>query len=524
MPDVHKPFPAEFPLGTPVNFPPIAETPPEPAARQAEATGEIPLVEPTPPPPEGESDHKPMKRDEVPLLHVPKLATKPLWPAPKEIGGRAWIGVVLIIIIAALYGYFLSFYHAGAHGGVDQAGYLMTARLITGDGNPDALPRPHVPAKVEAPATAPTTAPGFLVWAGGESGYTNTSEAKGDHPAPAPIMLNPRWDWLRNRLSFVPGSPFQFASRMCIITEPYGPAVAGMPEMPGTPAARNKPAVATRPATEAKAAEYRVYAKYPFGFPLMAAVGREVAGWFDRTEVVIVEKGPAATQPAGAVANGSPTTQAAATQAVAATQAADASAGAIKITKAPAAGRGFWGMYVVNPLCTVLACFFAYFLYRQAVSPFMALMGVLWLACNPLTLVYANDANSHASTLFCVCAGFWGLVSFLRTGQTWGAGAHRGGVGGGVVFGLRVHNPVLGVSARAAGGVRGGGLFSAGAQADSWLAVAAGGVGDPGARTGAGVLDLVWFADEDGLHVLQRGHGVRVEVSQRRLGRPAGRR
>ena len=80
-------------------------------------------------------------------------------------------------------------------------------------------------------------------------------------------------------------------------------------------------------------------------------------------------------------------------------------------------GRGFDGMYLVNPVCTVLACFFAYFMFRQAVSCFMALMGVMWLACNPLVLVFAHDANSHASSLFCVCVGFWGLLSFLRTGR-----------------------------------------------------------------------------------------------------------
>ena len=57
------------------------------------------------------------------------------------------------------------------------------------------------------------------------------------------------FDWIRNRLSFIPETPYQFAGRMCIITEPYGPS------------------------DPTKPAEYRVYAKYPFGYSLMAAIG-----------------------------------------------------------------------------------------------------------------------------------------------------------------------------------------------------------------------------------------------------------
>ncbi|MCL2641273.1 MAG: hypothetical protein FWD53_10540, partial [Phycisphaerales bacterium] len=40
-----------------------------------------------------------------------------------------------------------------------------------------------------------------------------------------------------------------------------------------------------------------------------------------------------------------------------------------------------------------------------------------WLACNPLVLCYANDANSHATTLLCVVVGFWGLLSWMQTGK-----------------------------------------------------------------------------------------------------------
>ena len=55
----------------------------------------------------------------------------------------------------------------------------------------------------------------------------------------------------------------------------------------------------------------------------------------------------------------------------------------------------------------------------------MALIGAIWLACNPITLAFANDANSHASTLLCVVVGFWGLLRWWQTGSAW-----RGIVGG----------------------------------------------------------------------------------------------
>ena len=128
---------------------------------------------------------------------------------------------------------------------------------------------------------------------------------------------------------------------MCIFTEPFGPA--------------NPSAISNPP----RPAEFRVYAKYPFGYPLLAAIGRLFFG--------------------------------------------------------------FDGMYLINPLCTVLACGFAFFLFRQVVSPFMSLLGVIWLACNPVVLFFANDANSHSSTLLFSVAGFWALLSWLQTRQTWRA-------------------------------------------------------------------------------------------------------
>lgn len=305
----------------------------------------------------------------------------------EEVTGRRFLVVLALLTIIGLYAYALSQYYAGAHGGVDQNGYMMTARLLAGQKNEYAPAHPEdVPSEVlksydaareskaaraaaevkiaaekaaekQAQAQArnastnPSTAPAAALPARAETAAPHT-------PTSMPALVTPTvayatdelqrpnelqrlswFDFIRNRLSFVPESPFQYAGRMCIFTEPYGPVDAAKPP------------------------EYRVYAKYPFGFPLLAALGRLVIG--------------------------------------------------------------FDGYYIINPLCTVLACYFAYFLFRQVVSPFMSLMGVIWLACNPLTLIYANDANSHASTLLCVCVGFWGLLSWMRLGTRW-----RGFIGG----------------------------------------------------------------------------------------------
>jgi hypothetical protein len=86
---------------------------------------------------------------------------------------------------------------------------------------------------------------------------------------------------------------------------------------------------------------------------------------------------------------------------------------------------GIDGMYVVGPACTVLACIPAFFLFRSIVGSFAAIIGVLWLACNPITLYFAQDANSHAPTLLCVSLGGWGLFTWWQGGPWW-----RGFIGG----------------------------------------------------------------------------------------------
>ncbi len=77
---------------------------------------------------------------------------------------------------------------------------------------------------------------------------------------------------------------------------------------------------------------------------------------------------------------------------------------------------GAKAMYLVDPICTVLACLVSFFLFRQALGNFMSLMGVIWLACNPVTLTYANDANSHGAALCFTVIGFWALLSWWRRG------------------------------------------------------------------------------------------------------------
>jgi hypothetical protein len=77
------------------------------------------------------------------------------------------------------------------------------------------------------------------------------------------------------------------------------------------------------------------------------------------------------------------------------------------------------GAYLVNPLCTLLACAWSYLLFRLLLGRFTSVVAVIWLASNPLVLYYANDANSHASTLLCVVVGFWGLIHWIQGHGSW---------------------------------------------------------------------------------------------------------
>ncbi|HTV47555.1 MAG TPA: glycosyltransferase family 39 protein [Phycisphaerae bacterium] len=81
--------------------------------------------------------------------------------------------------------------------------------------------------------------------------------------------------------------------------------------------------------------------------------------------------------------------------------------------------------YLVDPLCAVVALFFAYLLFRRMLDPFLSLIGVIWLAFNPITMLYADDANSHGAALCFTVIGFWGLLSWWQKGGVW-----RGIIGG----------------------------------------------------------------------------------------------
>ena len=164
----------------------------------------------------------------------------------------------LLVVIMAIQAWLVTTHRIPAHGGTDQNGYLVTARLM-----------------VE-----------------------------------------------KQSLHFLPPDPFQFAGNMMIRTD-----------------------------------DGRIFAKYPPGFPMLAAIGRLLG----KTD----------------------------------------------------------GMYWVNPVCTVLASIVSFFLFRLLLSDFTSLLGVLWLAWNPLVLCYANDSNSHASTLLCVTLGAWGLLSWLQGRSRW---------------------------------------------------------------------------------------------------------
>ncbi|HMD55632.1 MAG TPA: glycosyltransferase family 39 protein [Phycisphaerae bacterium] len=81
--------------------------------------------------------------------------------------------------------------------------------------------------------------------------------------------------------------------------------------------------------------------------------------------------------------------------------------------------------YLVDPVCAVVALFFAYLLFRRMLDPFLSLIGVIWLAFNPITMLYADDANSHGAALCFTVIGFWGLLSWWQKGGVW-----RGIIGG----------------------------------------------------------------------------------------------
>ncbi len=113
----------------------------------------------------------------------------------------------------------------------------------------------------------------------------------------------------------------------------------------------------------------RFYAKYPFGYPLLAALARlggNVVGWWRHDPNV-----------------------------------------------------GIYAMYLINPVCALAACLLSFFLFTRVVGNFTALMGTLLLVCNPIVLTYFNAGYSHSSTLLCVVGGFLCVLRWWQKGGKW---------------------------------------------------------------------------------------------------------
>src|SRR3982751_3068099 len=101
---------------------PPAPTPPsEPVAAIPQAEDHTILLaeEKTPPPP---------KPKPTPAPKPALVEEKPLWQRPEESPARRRFATCIMLVVLTLYAWMLSFYYSGSHPGVDQAGYLMTAR------------------------------------------------------------------------------------------------------------------------------------------------------------------------------------------------------------------------------------------------------------------------------------------------------------------------------------------------------------------------------------------------------------
>lgn len=76
-------------------------------------------------------------------------------------------------------------------------------------------------------------------------------------------------------------------------------------------------------------------------------------------------------------------------------------------------------IYIVDPACAIIGLAAAFFLYRRFVSHFLALIGVLLLAVNPVILQFADDANSHGAAFGFTLVGFSLLVIWWECGGFW---------------------------------------------------------------------------------------------------------
>jgi len=76
-------------------------------------------------------------------------------------------------------------------------------------------------------------------------------------------------------------------------------------------------------------------------------------------------------------------------------------------------------VFLVNPIAMALALLGVFAMARRLVGSFYGVLAMLILAANPVTLGLVNNANSHATAIFCVV---WGLHLAL----VWWQDSHAG--------------------------------------------------------------------------------------------------
>ncbi len=115
-----------------------------------------------------------------------------------------------LVGMLALYACVLATYDAGAHAGVDQDGYLMTARLLDGKKN---IFAPSHPAAIEIPSRWDLlrTQLDFLP----EKPFQSIALPTASKPIPpeppalpSPLQLNRRFDWLATTSASSQNPPF----------------------------------------------------------------------------------------------------------------------------------------------------------------------------------------------------------------------------------------------------------------------------------------------------------------------------
>ena len=81
--------------------------------------------------------------------------------------------------------------------------------------------------------------------------------------------------------------------------------------------------------------------------------------------------------------------------------------------------HGVVAAFAVSPICTVAATLGMFFLARLAAGSFAAICAAILLACSQVTMLLANNPNSHASCLACIVWGMYLLVRWWQSGKMW---------------------------------------------------------------------------------------------------------